>query len=276
MIRSIYDLENEGNYSVAGLISKNIKSIDGGILEINYCSSTQEDTNLFTTTNATRAFVDMKQLKGLNEFVNQILTKEEAKQFVAHYRELFGKSSEKGILRHVCNDTLINNTEYTKIYNKNFKCLQNGGASTSSSSSSSSSTILPSTPYNNIINNGQNLHFKIAENNPILNWNLCTMPKKYIMKEDKELQNLIKSFKTHYISNVDTISKIVSDLTYFDKTTNTLELKTLTDFQLNSVENQFKKYIITFYLQSVIDYKTILDYVKSHQNLNISNKDISN
>lgn len=259
VIRSIYDLENDGNYSIAGLIMKNIKTINGGIVEINYCASNQEDASLLTTPNVVTTFVDMKQIKGLNEFVNNILSKDEAKTFVGHYKELFGNNSHKIITNMVCNDTLLNNTEYSKIYNKNFNCKD----------------VMNKSQQQTGGNRPISLHFHIKKNNPILNWNLCVFPKKHILKEDKLLLNLIKSFKTHYQTNVNNIHKIIQDLTLYDNTTNSIELKTLTDFQLKAVENQFKKHIMTFFLQSIIDYKAILEYIKNNPNIDVSNSDLS-
>ena len=79
----------------------------------------------------------------------------------------------------------------------------------------------------------------------------------------------------HYQTNVNNIHKIIQDLTLYDNTTNSIELKTLTDFQLKAVENQFKKHIMTFFLQSIIDYKAILEYIKNNPNIDVSNSDLS-
>lgn len=247
-IRLVYDLENGGENSIAGLMMKNLKILDDNVVEVNYCQSMQQDTNLYLTSTF-NGFVDMKQLKGLHNFVNHVLSKEESKMFLTHYKELFGKNSNNVIAKQVCNDTLVDLQSYSRIYNKTFNCqkTQSGG--------------------NDGVQKPSKLYFKIYENNPILNWNLCTRHKKNIMSMTNDLNNLIKNFKKNYVTNVSNVLKIVTDITVHNKTNNTTELKALTDAQLSLIETQFKKQIITFFLQSLIDFKNILDYSNSNPKL---------
>ena len=87
------------------------------------------------------------------------------------------------------------------------------------------------------------------------------------MSMTNDLNNLIKNFKKNYVTNVSNVLKIVTDITVHNKTNNTTELKALTDAQLSLIETQFKKQIITFFLQSLIDFKNILDYSNSNPKL---------
>lgn len=248
MIRIIYDLENKGNNSIAGLVNKNISIIDG-VVQLTYCESIQlEESN---------GKLNMDKLAGLSEFVNSILTKEESKVFIKHFQELFLTEhyDMKKIGNHICKNTLLKKKEFQNIYNiSQVKC---GG--------NSNGYITP---------RNHDLRFDIKSKNLIFDLKFCLNPKVFVIKEHKEIKKLIQTFYKGYLSNLKNIKNTVKEITVFNKETNTLVLKTLTSYNIDYIEHKFKKNVMIFFLESIVNYKKILKYAMENPNLNVSRKSI--
>ena len=249
MIRIIYDLENKGKNSIAGLVNKNISVIDG-IIQISYCESIQlEESN---------GKLNMDKLAGLSEFVNSILTKDESKIFIKHFQELFLNESYdmKKISTYVCKNTLLKKNEFRHLYNiSEIKC---GGGN--------------STGY--ITPRDHDLRFDIKPKNMIFDLKFCLNPKVFVLKEHKKINTLIQTFYKGYVSNLKNIKNTVKELTVVNKETKLLSLKTLTSHNIDYIEHTFKKHVMLFFLESIINYKQILKYAMDNPNLNVSRKSI--
>jgi hypothetical protein len=81
LIKYIYDLENNGDKSIGGIIMRNMKMKED-LVEISYCSSKQEEPYSFDSG------VNFSNLSGFEMFVNTFLSMEESKNFLGQYQEM--------------------------------------------------------------------------------------------------------------------------------------------------------------------------------------------
>ncbi len=236
LIREIYDFENGGDYSIAGIVYRNLDA-SKGVFQINYCASPQEPLNEYSK-------VDFKELKGLESFVNTFLDETEAETFVKHLKQLFGKYNKRQIAQSICEDTIVSNDQYKQIY-ENIQIQCGGGDSTKKV---------------------QNLFFKVAENKPILAYDLCFDKQKMTTTYSRKTRDLFNKFKQDYMLNLDEIHDVMNMLLVFDNQTQTYKLRELTNEKLKSIQQKVKKVIILLYVQSMVNYMKIFDHLKKLQN----------
>ena len=240
LVREVYDFENGGDFSIAGIIYRNLNH-NNGMYEISYCGLNQEPL-----TNGSK--VDFKQLKGLDMFVNDFLTESEAKVFISHLRELFGNYSKKRIVRSICEDTIVDASTYQKIYdNIDIKCQKGGGGANNNP---------------NVTRKYNNLLFNIHKNKPIISYELCFDKQKIQVPYDRKIRSLFRKFKDDYTTNIDHLMESVNKLIFYDQHYAKYRLRDLTHDELKAIEIQIKKCIIILFIQSLVNYFKILNYVK--------------
>ena len=240
LIREIYDFENGGDFSMAGIVFRNFKVNQDGMLEVSFCGLDQEP--LSTSIKGGR--IDFKQLKGLDTFVNQFLTEKEAHTFVGHLRELFGSYNKKRISESICNDTIITPKEYKEIYEElNVYCGQGG------------SNHIDGKKHSNLM-------FKVAKNKPIISYELCFDKQKLVTPLKSKTKQLFNKFKSDYESNLEGVLDTLNMLVYYDSSKKSYCLKNLTFKELTVVETKVKKCIIIMFVQSLVNYFKILNHVK--------------
>ena len=198
LIREIYDIENGGDFSIAGIIYRNLVD-NNGVYEISYCALPQEP--LYTRNNDKFSdHIDFKNLKGLNTFVNNFLTEDEANTFVSHLRELFGNCNNKKIANIICNDTIVGLKQYKRIYeNIHIDCNKTGGG------------LQTSKKLNN------DLLIKVGKNKPIISYELCFDKQKLKITNNDKLKRLFDKFKSDYKQNIEVIHSCIDKLIYYDK-----------------------------------------------------------
>lgn len=244
LIFYIYDLENDGDLSIAGIVFRNIRVIDD-LMEINYCESPQR-AEQFSSKN--KDVLDFSRLKGLEFFVKHMLEKNESCAFLSVFKDVLGRKNTQKIIgtikKHDFDHTTIKDLEIlfgTKL------------CQSSHSPKSTKSSV--------------SLNVHVAKNNPLLAADLCYSPKKIIVKlntkEGKILENVYKSFITHYEKNVKNILSCVQKLVTSDSVP---DIRPVTSSELENIKNDVCRYIKVFFIQSVIDYQRILDTAKTLPN----------
>ena len=240
LIREIYDIENGGDFSIAGILYRNLDDIEG-MFQISYCGMNQEPLD-----GGDR--VNFNQLKGLKRFVEDILTEDESKVFILHLKELFGNMNKRKIAELVCKDTLISMETYRSIYKDipiNLKCQTGGG------------------------NKKENKHlmFHVSKDKPIISYELCYDKQKNIIPYDRKIKELFQKFKNDYTYNLDKVTQIIHKMIYFCNKTKRYRLKDLTNDHLVSIEVEVKKTTIIFFIQSMVNYYKIFNYIKNNKHL---------
>jgi hypothetical protein len=242
LVREIYDFENGGDYSIGGIVFRNMKETDG-TFEIAYCASSQEPLVM----DGSNSRIDFKNLKGLNSFVNDFLNEDEASTFVSHLRELMGKTGIKKLETIMKNDTLIPMEVFSKIYDiygsKKSLFLTGGGDKRKK----------------------QNLMIRVDKNKPILSYELCFDKQKINKPHTRKSRELFNKFKKDYVSNLDEVYQSIMELVYYDKFGETFRLQDLTHDKIINIEKKLKRLVAIFYIQSLVNYLKILNYVKKQE-----------
>ena len=230
-IKYIYDLENNGKNSISAIISKNIRVEDKSIKVLS-CESYQTDIQFFQNG------VNFSQLNGFDYFVKNILTDSESNLFLNQMQIMLDKYNKKKLKQYVCKDLIVDVKEHSNIHKDKFVCYRGGG--------------------------GRDIYIKVNKENPIFNWNTCSRSKTYQSEPLKQIVSLIKTNKRNYINNLNFVLNILGEIVYFDRSTKMYNLKQIPYYQINQIEIKFKRVVIIFFMQSLADYKNILNTIKLH------------
>ena len=230
-IKFIYDLENNGENSISAIITKNIHVEDKSIRVLS-CESYQTDMQFFQNG------VNFSKLSGFDFFVKNILTDSEAKLFLNQVQVMLYKYDKKKLKKYVCKDLIVDVKQHSNIHKDKFVCYQ-GGA-------------------------GQDIYITVNKGNPVFNWNTCSRPKTYQSEPLKQIVSLIKISKRNYINNLNQVLSILSEMVYYDKSAKKYNIKQIPYYQLNQIEVKLKRVVIIFFMQSLADYKNILNTIKLH------------
>jgi hypothetical protein len=238
LIREIYDFENGGDFSMTGIVFRNLKTNQDGMLEVSFCGLEQEPLS-----SSENGRIDFKNLKGLDTFVNKFLTPEEAHTFIGHLRELFGSYNKKRITESICKDTIVSKKEYNDIYETlNIYSAKSGGG------------------YKSKANH--NLLFKVSKNKPIISYELCFDKQKLLTPLKNKTKQLFNKFTLDYQTNLQQLYDTVNLLVVYDHSKKSYALRNLSFLELKAVEYKVKKNVIIMFVQSLVNYFKILNHVK--------------
>lgn len=233
LIKYIYDLENFGDKSIGGIIMRNIH-LKANIVEVSYCDSKQEEPYSFNNG------VNFSNLSGFDMFVNTFLSKDESKNFLGQFQEMLSNYNKRKLKRFICKDVIVDNETHNKIHDAIFQC-QSGGENTKKD------IMLKVTPYN-----------------PIFSWNLCLRSKKRVATYNRRIINSIRKLQSSYKENFSEVFSILNQLIIFNKSTDSYELKIITSIELDIIEKQMKRIVILFFMQSIVEYKNVLNTITKY------------
>jgi hypothetical protein len=234
-IKYIYDLENNGDKSIGGIIMRNIKTTDD-LIKVSVCESEQSDIRDF------QKGVNFSMLSGFDMFLKFILTDHESSLFLKQLEIMLNTNDKNKLAKYVCKDMIVDKKTHSRIHKANFKCSHTGGK--------------PMYVSNN------DLFIKVGKNNPIFNWNLCAFKRTIIAKNIRQLNNILKEMKANYKTNFKKILEILDMLVYYDKSTESYKLLNVSNEALDIIEQKLKRTIVIFFIQSLSDYKNMLNTIK--------------
>jgi hypothetical protein len=240
LVKYVYDLENGGDFSLAGIVSRNIRMV-GNLLEINYCALPQKDYS------KSDKKIDFNSLKGMKFFLEYFVNPEEKHIFLDQLKMIFArKIDHKKLADIVCHDNLLTQKEYESLYQRKFVCK-------------TSNKKLA-------VNERDTTLFEVQEFNPILSSELCMSKKKLIVqvgsdKKSKEIRRYYDDMLQHYRSNLENIKSMINNL--IQKQGSSYTLKHISDDDLTDIIRDIKKIIIRFYIISILDYQNLLDLAKT-------------
>ena len=229
-IKQIYDLENNGKNSISAIISKNI-NVDDKRIKLLSCESYQTDVQFF------QRGVNFSQLSGFDFFVKNILTDSESKLFLNQAQVMLDKYDKKKLKKYVCKDLIVDTNQHSNIHKEKFNCYQGGG---------------------------RDIYIKVNRENPVFNWNTCSRLQTYQSEPLKHIVSLIKESRRNYINNLNQVLGMLNQMVYYDKSAKKYNLKPLNYYHLNQIEIKLKQIVIIFFMQSLADYKNILNTIKLH------------
>ncbi len=256
-IVDVYDLESGGDYSIAGIIQRNIK-LENDLLVVNYCNMPQFDYK----DNKRIDKVNFSNLKGV-KLLTSLMTKDEANAFTKHLGLLLSENSSQSKLEDsICKmNTQYKTNDFSKLY-KTKKGL----------------SLDCSTKKH--FNNTSELDFfiSVSKNNPILASNKCLDKKKVIInmkdkkisKQSKELYKLYSIFQSNYKTNINNVFTNLYDVIDIKN----FIIKDISNQDLNKSLGNLKQHLIKFYMNSLMDYKNLLMHAKKIGSVNINKNSI--
>ena len=250
VIKNVFDVENKGDLSLAGILYRNIK-VAGNLVEVRYCGSSQSSEPLSQSKKEQRS-VDFALVKGMKPFVSDLLTTEEATRFKSHLSLLLQQEKDNTkTINRICENVLYDDNITAAMYRERLSELK--------------CTKAPRI----LRQHAHSLKLVVPENNPILSFNMCSEKRKVLIsynssdEEHKKLMSLIKRFKDQYAKHLEAIMQVLHMLLDIDYESGNASIKFITSTQLQAVEKATKIAIMTFYIQSIINYQDILKHAMS-------------
>jgi hypothetical protein len=267
LIKYVYDLEHHGDYSIAGIIFRNIK-INDGLMSITHCSMPQKDYSHNTKDNK----IDFGTLEGMSFFVNYVMDKEEGKSFVDVLKAILSRGPRGEVRKTVCgmlaqkklNVTLVRQVEqaFKDKYGSELQCANTPVASAQDQQLQAMvNRKLP------------NLFVRVERNNPVFLKDYCYNVNDVIVKTDSANNKIVmatfKKMQQNYKTNISNISGLMDKLVV--KTgSGQYELRDIGKTELDVIVEDVKSTIKLFYIQSILDFQNLLDIAKNNQNIEVN------
>jgi hypothetical protein len=256
LIKYVYDLEHHGDYSIAGIIFRNLK-VEDDILSIKYCGIAQKDYSRGTTTDGMNdKRINFKQLEGLSFFVEYVLDKQESKVFMGAWRAILERKNKGIVKRQLC--SLLNRKTFDKGLTASLEEAYK-------------------TKYNDAILLGGSVDLlsSIAKDNPVFLRDYCYDVKQIVVRlgteSCKPVEKAVTTMKSNYQKNINSIEKIMQLLVDVkQRQTKEYQLKDLTKAELDTITDKTKSTICMFYIQSLLDYQNLLDIAKSNHSIQLN------
>ncbi len=252
-IANVYDIEGGGDYSIAGIVQRNIK-LENDLLVVNYCNMPQFDYK----DNKKVDKVNFSNLKGI-KLLTGMMTKDEANAFTKHLGLILSENSPTSKLE----DSICKmNTQYkTNDFSKLYKTKKGISLDCSTKKHFSNSSEL-------------DFFLSVSKNNPILAANKCLDKKKVIInmkdknisKQSKQLYKLYDTFQSNYKTNINNVFTNLYDVIDIKN----FIIKDISNSDLQNSMINLKQHLIKFYMNSLMDYKNLLNHAKKIGSVNIN------
>lgn len=273
LIKHVYNLEQNGDISIAGIVFRNIKIMDD-IMEIDFCQVPQKSYKYDPSdSNSGKSItkINLGLIQGVDFFNKYFLKPTESKVFMNLMRIIFSRKQKKGFNNHICQ--LVKNKQltaeeieeieelYTNRFGSKLVCTESPAPRSNGFESPivSASAKLP------------NLYIEISENNPIFSNRMCLAGGQRVVKlntpEGRKVHESYKKMKANYNKNIKNIHDILNKLIY--KQGEEYMLKDIKNNELEEVIKSVKTQVKIFYMQSILDYQTIFDISTDLPNISI-------
>lgn len=279
LVKYVYNIEMDGDLSIAGIIMRNIRVLDD-IMEINFCDLPHKNYTLQGTSEAYK--INFGKLEGFKFFVDYFLDKSEAQAFIGVIRTILARNNKQKVESTICNyvankqfkpaDIKVLEDLYLTRFGNKLTCSPVKKISKTGGTFEESNSNLNS-KKNKSIQHNISLGVFISKDNPILSKDLCFAPRKIFIKtsttEGRQVLQLYNNMKNNYNKNISKIVNLLDTIVVAHKD-NTYSLKDIDKNALDSVLESVKINIKSFYLQSIIDYQNILDKAKLIPSIEVS------
>jgi hypothetical protein len=270
LVKYVYDLEHNGDLSIAGIVFRNIKILDD-IMEIDFCQIPHKDYQK-DGKNITK--IDLGLLEGITFFTQFFLDSNESKTFIGIMRSILSRKKQGGFANQLCqliqnkNLTSAEISEIEKLYTARFsQKLVCSNKSQQPIEDQGTEEIDMKTKKPRV-----NLHVFIEKNNPIFASRMCYATNQMIIKintpEGRKVHAIYNQMKSNYDVNIKGIQEILDTLIYKDNN-GEFVLRDIKSVELNNIINLVKLRIKTFYMQSIMDYQKLFDVAKETPNISM-------
>lgn len=262
LIKYVYNIEQDGDLSIAGIIYRNIRVLDD-IMEINFCDLPHRNYNSKTSMETYK--INFSKLEGFKFFVDYFLDRPEASAFVSVMRSILARNSKQKfssiVCQHISNKTLkpedVKYLEdlYMKKYGSKLVCK-----------SSDKTRVSP------VSKHSVNIDIFVNRENPILAKEFCFAPRKITIKtsniEGKKVLAMYNQMKKNYEENISNIYTLLNK--FITPSNGTYILKDIDKTTLDTIIEDVKIKVKVFYIQSIVDFQMLLDQAKLIPNIESS------
>lgn len=260
LIKYVYNIENNGDLSISGIMFRNVKIVDN-IIEINFCNVPQKD---YRKSLQEAYKIDFSNLEGLQFLAKFFLNNNESQAFIKVLRYILNRSSKKMMTTKLCEyvGDLKPSVEHVKqieqIYLDKYgeKMVCKGGHKGTDK------------PHKNI-----SLLMYVNNNNPVFSKDFCYKPQKLIIQLNtpygKKVMEQYRIMQNNYKSNINRVEKLLGLL--INRNPNaTYSLKDTTQTDLDKIIADVKDTIKTYYFTSILDFQKLLDIGMNSPNINVT------
>ena len=264
LVKYVYNIEKDGDLSIAGIAFRNIRVLDD-VMEINFCDIPHKNYRAAVSARGSKQQykIDFSNLEGFKFFIEYFLEKPEAHVFLGVLRAILARVKKGEVKEKICNHQGEFDVKefkqleemYLKRYGEKLQC---GPKKTAFKSNH-----IPSVTMDVFIN----------KDNPIFSQTYCSSMRNLIIKtntkEGREVMSLYQEFKRNYNANLHLMMTILDKLVIHQKNGNVV-LRDIDKNSLDQIIYDVKSTIKTFYLQSIVDFQRILDKAKGTPKLESS------
>lgn len=265
LIKHVYNLENNGDRSFAGIINRNIKIVNN-LMEVQYCGI---DQGMITSSSSNKT-VDLGKLEGFDFFLKIILTDTESREFMKLMRAILGRYAQHNIHAIICQakqKNTITQMEFD-ILSSLFKQTHNKDLICSTKVSHNNSTRTKDKKTTKI-----NSHVNVKKMNPVFLQEYCPIIENVVVdlstEEGKHVKQIYELMRNKVQQNIRKVNDILTDIVFKNKN-GTYELKDVDSNTLDAIVNKTKICIRLFYLESILYYQHLLNVVKNIATLKVS------
>jgi hypothetical protein len=262
-IKELYNIEQNGEHSIAGICSRVMKNT-AATFQINYCDMphvdytkrTEPDSNGDTNPD----LIDLNTLGGLRFFTDKVLSRREKNIFLRSLKNILAGKYQRDTLKEllVCGDDMISSKSATKMFgsvqcNKQLQNLANTKADTVDHNSS----------------------MKLGKYNPIFmfdeNTDICFDKKQIFIqksllkrKDLDKLHSLYDKFLSDYKVCVNNVTKITERLIEYHIVADQqmFSLRDVGSADIDLIEHDLKENVSIFFYSSLYNYHSLLEFVK--------------
>lgn len=230
LVSRAYDLANDGDLSIAGIVLRNVRVAED-VMEIHYCDAPQGETQKADAT------VDFSRLAGFEPFVRTLLDKRDAAAFMAVFRDVLGRKPASRVAatvkRHAFRARDLRDLEAVLGIR-----LVAGNPNTTARAGTPSMLV------------------QVADRGPLLSRDLCYASRRLLVKaSSRDVRRAYDAFFANYHRNVGQITACVHRLVDVEAA----DLRSVTAIELDDIVLEVCRVLKAFYIQSVVDYQRLLD-----------------
>lgn len=266
LVKYVYNIEHHGDYSISGIIMRNIRIVDN-IMEINFCNVPQKD---FSKSLKDAYKIDFSKLEGLKFMTDFFLTKPESFSYVKVLKSVLARGSKTAINKHICN--YIENTKAPLEHIKNLEKMYMQRYSEKLVCGGKAEEAGKKLRLEDAAHAKYNLFMYVEKNNPVFSKEYCSEIHKLVIQLNtpggKKVLEAYKQMKDNYNMHLQDIQKLISLLVAKDKR-GAYSLKDIDKRTLDDIVVKIKDTIKTYYIQSLLDFQKLLDIGKNVPNINM-------